>query len=364
MSLLKESKNSDLINKEKEYIKPFSTQNKLYKILFQNPYLVKDNNYLKNKSNNNNNNYCLLINLETIENIISKYIVNKKAYIDNIIDARVISNYLYKSKRLESFIYLNELTLNDFVPIVFNSKIIICQNGGCLFKEGDDSLGFYALLKGGLKVKVSKFNSIMEINPNYKDEILKEYNLDISDVNWINNKNNKIKINRNINENNAIHMNKRKSSILNYDINFKSKRYSLRNNLISFSRKSISKLNNEFTTEKELFTYNSKNKLYLNNEINETLIFGGVNLFNEYMTDTPQIHLSSAYCISNEKINDYYVNNKLNNENILLFFRNENLKDLKEKIIIKNKERINFSVKNYYLLRICHNSIVHFFYQI
>ena len=345
MSLFKESKNSDLKNKEKEIIKPFSSQNKICKILFQNPYFLKDNNCLKNKSNNNNNNNsCLLINLETIENIISKYIVNKKAYINNIIDAKVISNYLYKSKRLESFIYLNELTLNDFVPIVFNSKIIICQNGSCLFKEGDDSLGFYALLKGGLKVKVSKFNSIMEINPNYRDEILKEYNLEIYDVNWINNKKDN-KINKNSDKNNLVHMNSRKSSMLNYDINFKSKRYSLRNNLISFSRKSISKLNNEFTTEKELFTYNSKNKLYLNNEINETLIFGGVNLFNEYMTDTPQIHLSSAYCISNEKINDFYVNNKLNNENILLFFRNENLKDLKEKIIIKNKERINFLSK-------------------
>ena len=57
------------------------------------------------------------------------------------------------------------------------------------------------------------------------------------------------------------------------------------------------------------------------------------------MTDTPQIHLSSAYCYSKEKNNNYI------NENILLFIRNESLKNLKEKIIIKNEERINFLSK-------------------
>ena len=337
MSLAQEIKNSNL--KNKEYIKSFSGQNKLYKKYIQNLDSKKDNsNCLKNKSSNNNNNSSLSINLETIEKIINKYIQNKKGYINNIIDSKVISNYLYSSKKLESFIHLNELTINDFIPIVFNSKIIICQNDNCLFKEGDESFGFYALLKGSLKVKVSKFNSIMEINPNYRDEILKEYNLEIYDVNWINNKKDN-KINKNSDKNNLVHMNSRKSSILNYDINFKSKRYSLRNNLISFSRKSINKLNNEYSREKELFIYNSKNYLYLNKEINETLIFGGVNLFNDYMTDTPQIHLSSAYCYSKEKNNNYA------NENILLFFRNESLKNLKEKIIIKNKERINFLSK-------------------
>ena len=113
------------------------------------------------------------INIDTIEGILMKYIINNKIYINNIIDVKIISNYLYNSRKLKSFINLNEITLNDFISIVLGSKIILCQNGNCIYKQGDEYLGFYALIKGSLQVKISKTNCILNINSEYKEEILK-----------------------------------------------------------------------------------------------------------------------------------------------------------------------------------------------
>ena len=312
--------------KNKQYIKVFNYKNKL----------KNDKGFIKEEDNA----FLYSINLNTIEKIIMKYIINNKSYINNIIDANIISTYLYNSKKLESFIHLNGLTINDFIPIVLNSKIILCQNENCIYKQGDKYLGFYALLKGNIKVKVSKSNCILDINPKYKEEILKEYNLDISEVSWIDNNNNHTnKRNKSINQNFQF---KKKNSIFHPEISLKSKRNTLRSSLISFSRKSINNINIENSTERDLFIYNSKNNLYFNNN-NKKLIFGGIHLFNEYMIDITQIHLSSVYSYSNNESNNK--KNKIKYETILLYFREDSLKEIKGKIIFHNKERIKFLSK-------------------
>lgn len=312
--------------KNKQYIKAFNYKNKLKNVK---GFIKEEDNAFLNS-----------INLNTIEKIIMKYTINNKSYINNIIDANIISTYLYNSKKLESFIHLNGLTINDFIPIVLNSKIILCQNENCIYKQGDEYLGFYVLLKGNIKVKVSKLNCILDINPEYKEEILKEYNLDISEVSWIDNNNNHTnKRNKSINHN--FHF-KNKSSIFHPEISLQSKRNSLRSSLISFSRKSINNINIEYSTERDLFIYNSKNNLYFNNN-NETLIFGGIHLFNEYMIDITQIHLSSVYSCSNNESNNK--KNKIKFETILLYFREDSLKEIRGKIIFHNKERIKFLSK-------------------
>lgn len=273
-------------------------------------------------------------NTKVIENIIMKYTSHNQSYINSIIHINIISNYLYNSKRLQSFINLNDLTVNDFVPIVLNSKILLCKSGNCIYKQGDEYLGFYALIKGNIKVKVSRLNYILEISPNYKEEILKEYNLDKSEVVWsdaINNNENSF--NRS-HKNNALYLHN--SSIFTYR---KHKRNSFKDNLILLSRKSINSLNNEYSVEKDLFLYNSKNNSYLSDK-NDILLFGGINLFNNYMIDAPEIHLSSAYSFSND------IKNKSDSEeSIILYFREESLKKLREKIKINNKKRIKFLKK-------------------
>ena len=280
-------------------------------------------------------------NLGEIEKILMKYILNNESNINNTIHAEIISNYLFNSKKLQSFILLNELTLEDFIPIVLKSKIILCQNGNCIYQQGDEYSGFYALLKGNIKIKVSKLNYILDMSPEYKEEILKEYNLDKSEVTWINNRNNNNNNNslnkKNNNRTSSVYLHN--SSIFNIE---NTRRNSFRNNLILFSRKSINNLNNEYSTEKELFIYNKRNDL--NNDKNETLLFGGINLFNEYMTEKSQIHLSSVYSYSNEESNNLnYINNDINNfDTILLYFKEKSLKDLREKIKIQNKLRIKF----------------------
>ena len=257
-------------------------------------------------------------NLGEIEKILMKYILNNESHINNTIHAEIISNYLFNSKKLQSFILLNELTLEDFIPIVLKSKIILCQNGNCIYQQGDEYSGFYALLKGNIKIKVSKLNYILDMSPEYKEEILKEYNLDKSEVTWINNKNNNnnnYSLNKkNNNRTSSVYLHN--SSIFNIE---NTRRNSFRNNLILFSRKSINNLNNEYSTEKELFIYNKRNDL--NNDKNETLFFGGINLFNEYMTEKSQIHLSSVYSYSNEESNNLnYINNDINNFDTILLY--------------------------------------------
>ena len=293
---------------------------------------------LKEKKSDSNNNdiYLNPINssAKDVENIIMKYISHNHSYINNIIHVNIISNYLYNSKRLQSFINLNDLSINDFVPIVLNSKILLCQSGNCIYKQGDDYLGFYALIKGNIKVKVSRLNYILEISPNYKEEILKEYNLDKSDVIWSDATYNNDNIFNRSHKNNALYLNS--SSIF---TNRKHKRNSIKDNLILLSRKSINNLNNEYSEEKDLFLYKSKKGSY-SSDRNDILLFGGINLFNNYMIDVPEIHLSSVYSFSDD------IKNKSDSEeSIFLYFREESLKELREKITKNNKKRIKFLKK-------------------
>ena len=261
------------------------------------PFNMQNPKIKEKKIDTNNNDLYLNpinTNAKDIENIIMKYTSHNQSYINSIIHINIISNYLYNSKRLQSFINLNELTVNDFVPIVLNSKILLCQNGNCIYKQGDEYLGFYALIKGNIKVKVSRLNYVLEISPNYKEEILKEYNLDKSEVVWSDASNNNENSFNRSHKNNALYL--YSSSIFTYK---KHKRNSFKDNLILLSRKSINNLNNEYSVEKDLFLYNSKNDSYLNDK-NDILLFGGINLFNNYMIDTPEIHLSSVYSFSND----------------------------------------------------------------
>ena len=302
------------------------------------PFNMQNPKIKEKKIDTNNNDLYLNpinTNAKDIENIIMKYTSHNQSYINSIIHINIISNYLYNSKRLQSFINLNELTVNDFVPIVLNSKILLSQNGNCIYKQGDEYLGFYALIKGNIKVKVSRLNYILEISPNYKEEILKEYNLDKSEVVWSDASNNNENSFNRSHKNNALYL--YSSSIFTYK---KHKRNSFKDNLILLSRKSINNLNNEYSVEKDLFLYNSKNDSYLNDK-NDILLFGGINLFNNYMIDTPEIHLSSAYSFSND-----IKNSSDSEESIFLYFREESLKELREKIKINNKKRIKFLKKN------------------
>ena len=320
-------------SKNKKYINPFNFNN-----------IIKSEKYSLKKDDKSS---LYSINSETIEKIIMKYVLNNKTYINNLIDVNIITTYIYNSKKLQNFIHLNELTIHDFMKIVLDSKIVTGHNGNCIYKQGDEFKGFFALLKGNLKVKVSKNTCVLDINKEYQEEILKEYNLDISEVSWIDNNNN----NENFNDNNL----KKYNQLLNYnnnnisefEINLKAKRNSLRTNLMTFSRKSLTNINTEFSKERDLFTYNCKNNLYYDNN-NETIIFGGIHLFNDYMIDSTQIHLSSAYCYSNKDESNNINNNckmKIKYDTILLYFREDSLREMTEKIIMNNKKRIVFLSK-------------------
>ena len=285
------------------------------------------------------------INHREIEKILMKYILNNEVYINNTIHVNLISEYLFNSKKLQSFIHLNGLTINDFIPIILNSKIILSQNNNCIYKQGEEYSGFFALFKGSITIKVSKLNCTLEKSPNYREEILKEYNLEPSEVTWINNSNNNdcntlnnSKRNNSKNKSCSLYMNNAYSSIFNPP---KKKKNIFRRNLILYSRQSINELNIEYSKEKDLCTYEIKNNIYSKSK-NEVLIFGGINLFNEYMIDKPQIHLSSVYSYSNNSFNKYI---KSNCDTILLYFREESLKNLREKIKMLNKARIQFLSK-------------------
>ena len=309
---------------------------------FINPFIFGNNIRSEKHSLKKNDKKSLYsINVDTIEKIIMKYASNNKTYINNLIDANIITSYIYNSKKLENFIYLNELTIHDFMKIVLDAKIIIGQKGTCLYKQGDDYLGFYALIKGNIKVKVSKNNCVFDINKEYQEEILKEYNLDISEVSWIDN--NFSNNNSNFKKYNYL-ANYTNNAILESEINLKARRNTLRNNLIALSRKSLMNINPEYSKEEDLFIYKCKNSQYYYNE-NETVIFGGIHLFNDYIIDSAQIHLSSAYCYSKDESNIIDSKNKIKYDTILLFFREESLREMKEKIIMNNKKRIAFLSK-------------------
>ena len=82
-------------------------------------------------------------------------------------------------KRIQNFIKLNNLNLDDFISLVSSSKIISSNDDNrVLYNEGNAQLGFYILIKGSLLVKISKLSMPYKIDTFFKKEILQEYNLE------------------------------------------------------------------------------------------------------------------------------------------------------------------------------------------
>ena len=113
---------------------------------------------------------------------------------------------------------MNEINLKEFIPIIREAKIIGTNNNFCLFKEGSEIKGYYILIQGGIKVKTYSYQ-ISELNKEFLENILQEYNLNFNEVNW------KIKsIKSNDNSFNNIN---------NKNIFFKESNYTMRTSIIS-----------------------------------------------------------------------------------------------------------------------------------
>ena len=229
---------------------------------------------------------------------------------------------------------MNDINLKEFIPIIREAKIIGTNNNFCLFKEGSEIKGYYILIKGGIKVKTYSYQ-ISELNKEFLENILKEYNLNSNEVNW------KIK---------SIESDdKTYNNIINNNSFFKDSSYNNKTMKSSINLKhSILKnfkLNSkiEKKIENVLFTYN------LNKNDNEHLIFGGTSLFREVLIKNNK-HFSSAYTyIENKSIissNNFFLkneNNLFNSPEILLLYIDESrIKSLLEKISKSEKNKIDF----------------------
>ena len=122
-----------------------------------------------------------------IENILIKYIKDEEYYIQDLNDIYLISYYLFHCKHLQNFIKLNELQIRDFVYLISSAKIINDNDCSLIFKEGDIPLGFYFMLKGSIKAKISKLSVPEKVDSFFKREILQEYNLeqDNNEITWL-----------------------------------------------------------------------------------------------------------------------------------------------------------------------------------
>ena len=274
-----------------------------------------------------------LITRDLIVNILTKYIKDEECYILNKCDIYLISNYIFQSKRLQNFIKLNNLTLNDFVSLISSSKIISSNDKRFIYNEGESQYGFYILIKGSLLAKISKLSVPKYMDSFFKDEILQEYNLkNDSDIIWL--KNNEIEEYENkilpYKFLNDIKM----TNFSPYSSIFQQKhqeriKFSKKLKLISLTKDPFDEINNMHNEETELFIYNLG--------LNDCLFFGGVNIFNEYMRDNPQIHLTSVYTF-NKKTG--FENNNVNT--IVLYISEDKIKELNKKISLLNKERTKF----------------------
>ena len=226
---------------------------------------------------------------------------------------------------------MNDINLKEFIPIIREAKIIGTNTNFCLFKEGSEIKGYYILIQGGIKVKTYSYQ-ISELNKEFLENILQEYNLNFNEVNW------KIKsIKSNDNSFNNIN---------NKNIFFKESNYTMRTSInLNQSILKKFKLNSKLEKKKEneLFTYN------LNNNNNKHLIFGGTSLFREVLIKNNK-HFSSAYTyIENKSIissNNFFLkneNNLFNSPEILLLYIDESrIKSLLEKISKSEKNKIDF----------------------
>ena len=231
------------------------------------------------------------------------------------------------------------MQIRDFLCLISSAKILYGYDDLLIFKEGDLPLGFYIMIKGGIISKISKFNLPDKFDSFFKNEILQEYNLDKDneEITWF-----------------AINTEtQREKNIKNEDLkhkvlyNYKTNNFSPNSCIfqqkheerLRLSRRmSIASHMNESSEEKRslssiIFEEVDLFKYILNNE--DIFCFGNVNLFNEYMREQKQIHLTSAYFQSKETDKDP-------TNNIILYIHEDILKDFEKKISLINKERIKF----------------------
>ena len=297
-----------------------------------------------------------LLTKDLIETILIKYINNNECFITKQSDIYLISKYLFNVKRVQNFIKLNNLNLDDFISLVSSSKIISSNNTPLLFNEGDSQLGFYILIKGSLLIKISKLSMPYYIDNFFKKEILQEYNLENDNkILWL--KADEIKEYKNktisfkykflseskmtnISPHSSIFQKKHEERII------ASKR--IKNNSFNYEERNNSCFINK--EEIELFIYNLG--------LNDSLFFGGVNFFNEYIRESPQIHLTSAY-IFNKKFS--YEKDFNNTNNIILYINEDKMKDILKRISLLNKKRIKFLFNKLTTLNAMNSENIKFF---
>ena len=232
---------------------------------------------------------------------------------------------------------MNKIEINDFIALISSSKIISSNDTRNIFNEGESQLGFYILIKGSLLVKISKMSMPKHIDLFFKKEILQEYNLEEdSKIIWLNTNeykeyNNKSLIYKFLSEDKMINFSPY-SSIFHKKhidrINTSKRRYTKSYSKDSFDEKI--KKNIIINEDIDLFIYNLDG--------NDSLFFGGVNIFNDYMRENSQIHLTSAYIYS-KKI---YQEKENNTNTIMLYIPEDKIKELFRKISLLNKERVKF----------------------
>ena len=286
-----------------------------------------------------------LVTKKLIETILNKYIKNEECFIQDLNDIYIISYYLYHHKYLQNFIKLNQLQIRDFIYLITSSKIIYGNDDSLIFREGETSIGAYILIKGGIMTKISKLSLPDKLDSFFKREILQEYNLDKNndDITWFDiKKDNKKEENKNEEEIKCKFLSKCKmtnfspySSIFQqkHEERLKlSKRFSTMSsnmNDLNGEKRKLSIIMNE---QIDLFKYN------INKD--DILCFGSVNIFNEYLREEKQIHLTSAYLLNKDNENHIYNFDEVNN--ILLYIQEDNIKGIEKKISLINKERIKF----------------------
>ena len=260
-------------------------------------------------------------------------------------------------KRIQNFIKLNNLNLNDFISLISTSKIILSKDDNrVLYNEGDDQLGFYILIKGSLLVKISKLSMPYNIDIFFKKDILQEYNLENdTKILWL--KADEIKEYKN------------KTIKHKYIFLSDSKMTNISPSSSIFQKRHEERIKASAKVKKVNFNYEEKDSSFLinNEEIelfiynlgpNDTLFFGGVNFFNEYIRESPQIHLTSAYLFNNKLSYEKDYNNE---NNFILYISEDKVKELFKKISLLNKERTKFLLNKLTPLNALNSENIRFF---
>ena len=191
-----------------------------------------------------------------------------------------------------------------------------------IFIEGQSQLGFYIFIKGSLLAKISKMTVPTRMDIYFKNMVLEEYNLNDEDDNiiWCNDEIDKLKYN------------KRESLALKFLSEEKMLDFSPYSSI--FQQRYQDRIN---ASKRKSFLTNDKVDLFIYNlEGEDILFFGGVNIFNEYMRELAQIHLTSSFTLNQKNTKD----NKVSN--IILYIPEDKIKELFRKIYVLNKERLKF----------------------